>query len=77
MRGATEILPGFFVVTTRSETAGTREMNELSLAIRSPKGLAMIVGCSHPGIQNILARTSTKPAAFNWRITSAQVTSRA
>ena len=29
-------------------------MNELSLAIRSPKGLAVIVGCSHPGVENIL-----------------------
>ena len=55
LRGTTEILPGFFVLTTRSEKAGTREMNELSLAIRSPKGLAVIVGCSHPGVENILA----------------------
>jgi 7,8-dihydropterin-6-yl-methyl-4-(beta-D-ribofuranosyl)aminobenzene 5'-phosphate synthase len=54
VRGTTEILPGFFVLTTRSEKAGTREMNELSLAIRSPKGLAVIVGCSHPGVENIL-----------------------
>lgn len=55
VRGTTEILPGFFVLSTRSEKAGTREMNELSLAIRSPKGLAVIVGCSHPGVENILA----------------------
>jgi 7,8-dihydropterin-6-yl-methyl-4-(beta-D-ribofuranosyl)aminobenzene 5'-phosphate synthase len=48
------MFPGFFVLTTRSEKAGTREMNELSLAIRSPKGLAVIVGCSHPGVENIL-----------------------
>ena len=54
VRGTTEILPGFFVLTTRSEKAGTREMNELSLAIRSPQGLAVIVGCSHPGVENIL-----------------------
>lgn len=52
--GTREILPGFFVLTTRSEKAGTREMNELSLAIRSPRGLAVIVGCSHPGVENIL-----------------------
>jgi 7,8-dihydropterin-6-yl-methyl-4-(beta-D-ribofuranosyl)aminobenzene 5'-phosphate synthase len=54
VRGTTEILPGFFVLTTRSEKAGTREMNELSLAIRTPKGLAVILGCSHPGVENIL-----------------------
>ena len=54
VRATTEILPGFFVLATRSEKAGTREMNELSLAIRTPKGLAVIVGCSHPGVENIL-----------------------
>ena len=50
----TEILPGFFLLTTRSDKAGTREMNELSLAIRTPKGLAVVVGCSHPGVENVL-----------------------
>ena len=51
----TEIFPGFFVLTSRSDKPGTREMNELSLAIRTPKGLAVVVGCSHPGVENILA----------------------
>lgn len=50
----TEIFPGFFVLTTVSEKPGTRDMNELSLAIRTPEGLAVIVGCSHPGIEKIL-----------------------
>jgi 7,8-dihydropterin-6-yl-methyl-4-(beta-D-ribofuranosyl)aminobenzene 5'-phosphate synthase len=50
----TEIFPGFFVLTTRSEKPGTREMNELSLAVRTPQGLAVVVGCSHPGVENIL-----------------------
>ena len=52
--GTIEILPGFFVLTTRSAKAGTRDMNELSLAIRTPRGLAVIVGCSHPGVEEIL-----------------------
>jgi 7,8-dihydropterin-6-yl-methyl-4-(beta-D-ribofuranosyl)aminobenzene 5'-phosphate synthase len=51
----TEILPGFFVLTTTSEKQGTLEMNEVSLAIRTPKGLAVVVGCSHPGVEKILA----------------------
>lgn len=51
----TEILPGFHVLTTRSQKPGALEMNELSLAVRTPKGLAVIVGCSHPGVENILA----------------------
>ena len=50
----TEVFPGFFVLTTRSQKPGTLEMNEASLAIRTPKGLAVIVGCSHPGVENIL-----------------------
>jgi 7,8-dihydropterin-6-yl-methyl-4-(beta-D-ribofuranosyl)aminobenzene 5'-phosphate synthase len=49
-----EIFPGFFVLTTRSDKAGTRDMNELSLAIRTPEGLALVVGCSHPGVEKIL-----------------------
>ena len=49
-----EILPGFYVLTTRSEKPGTMEMNEVSLAVRTPKGLAVVVGCSHPGVEKIL-----------------------
>src|SRR5688500_146832 len=33
----TEIVPGFFVLTTRSDKPGTREMNEVSLVIRTPQ----------------------------------------
>jgi 7,8-dihydropterin-6-yl-methyl-4-(beta-D-ribofuranosyl)aminobenzene 5'-phosphate synthase len=50
----TEVFPGFYVLTTRSEKPGTMEMNELSLAVRTPKGLAVVVGCSHPGVDKIL-----------------------
>jgi 7,8-dihydropterin-6-yl-methyl-4-(beta-D-ribofuranosyl)aminobenzene 5'-phosphate synthase len=50
----TEILPGFYVLTTQSRKPGTMEMNEVSLAVRTPKGLAVVVGCSHPGVDTIL-----------------------
>ena len=49
-----EIFPGVFVITTRSQKPGTLEMNEVSLALRTPQGLAVVVGCSHPGIETIL-----------------------
>jgi 7,8-dihydropterin-6-yl-methyl-4-(beta-D-ribofuranosyl)aminobenzene 5'-phosphate synthase len=49
-----EILPGFFVITTQSRKPGTTEMNEVSLAVRTPRGLAVVVGCSHPGVEHIL-----------------------
>jgi 7,8-dihydropterin-6-yl-methyl-4-(beta-D-ribofuranosyl)aminobenzene 5'-phosphate synthase len=29
-------------------------MNEVSLAIRTPEGLAVVVGCSHPGVEKVL-----------------------
>jgi metal-dependent hydrolase (beta-lactamase superfamily II) len=51
----TEILPGFFLMTTQSQKTGTMEMNELSPAFRTPRGLAVVVGCSHPGVEKILA----------------------
>jgi len=54
IRQTTEILPGFFLLTTRSDKPGTVEMNEVSLAIRTSRGLAVVVGCSHPGVEKIL-----------------------
>jgi 7,8-dihydropterin-6-yl-methyl-4-(beta-D-ribofuranosyl)aminobenzene 5'-phosphate synthase len=54
----TEILPGFYVLTTRSGKPGTLEMNEVSLAVRTPKGLVVLVGCAHPGVENILAQAA-------------------
>lgn len=50
----TEALPGFFLFTTRSEIPGTREMNEISLVIKTPKGGVLVVGCSHPGIERLV-----------------------
>jgi len=54
IRERTEVLPGFFLLSTQSDVAGTREMNEISMAVRTPQGLILIVGCSHPGIEKIL-----------------------
>jgi 7,8-dihydropterin-6-yl-methyl-4-(beta-D-ribofuranosyl)aminobenzene 5'-phosphate synthase len=50
----TEVAPGICVISTVSETPGTLELRELSLAIKSPKGVILGVGCSHPGIEKIL-----------------------
>ncbi len=58
----TEISPGIFLVFTISKTPGTLELRELSLALRGPDGLSVIVGCSHPGIEEILqAATAIGP----------------
>jgi 7,8-dihydropterin-6-yl-methyl-4-(beta-D-ribofuranosyl)aminobenzene 5'-phosphate synthase len=53
----TEVAPGVAVVSTVSKTPGTLELRELSLMIRTPEGLVLLVGCSHPGIETILEAT--------------------
>jgi 7,8-dihydropterin-6-yl-methyl-4-(beta-D-ribofuranosyl)aminobenzene 5'-phosphate synthase len=50
----TEVAPGVAIVSTVSETPGTLELRELSLVLRTPEGLVVFVGCSHPGIETIL-----------------------
>ena len=52
--GVTEAGPGISVIATVSQTPGTLELRELSLAIETPKGLILVVGCSHPGIERIV-----------------------
>ena len=65
IRATTEVFPGFFVLTTQSDKPGSRDMNELSLAIRTPEGLAVIVGCSHPGVDKIrYAATKIDPQLY-------------
>jgi len=50
----TQIVPGVAIVSTVSQNPGTLELRELSLAIETPDGLVILVGCSHPGIETIL-----------------------
>ena len=50
----TEVAPGVAIIPTVSETPGTLELRELSLAVRTPEGLVLLVGCSHPGIEKIM-----------------------
>ena len=58
IRTPTEVAPGFWLFTVQSDTPGTREMNEVSMAIKTPQGLALMIGCSHPGIEKILDAAS-------------------
>ncbi len=55
IRELAEVLPGFFLFSTQSDVTGTKEMNEISMAIKTSKGIVVIVGCSHPGIEKLLA----------------------
>ena len=60
----TEIAPGITLMALVSETTGTRELKELSLAVNTPDGLVLVVGCSHPGIEKIVEAA----AAINSKI---------
>ena len=55
----TEILPGITLIALVSEAPGTRELKELSLAINTPDGVVLVVGCSHPGIDKIVEAAAT------------------
>ncbi len=50
----TEVAPGIFILPGVSTSPGTLELKELSLAIKSPQGVILIVGCSHPGVEHIV-----------------------
>ena len=50
----TEIVPGFFLIPVVSDVAGTKEMREMAMAVMTPKGLVLVVGCAHPGIEKML-----------------------
>src|SRR6185436_11009093 len=58
IREQTEVLPGVFLISNQSDIPGTREMNEISLVLKTPKGSVLVVGCSHPGIEKIVEATA-------------------
>ena len=49
-----EAAPGIYLIPTISQTPGTLELHEVSLAIRGPDGLIVVDGCSHAGVEKIL-----------------------
>lgn len=60
----TEIAPNIHLIALVSDKPGTLELRELSLAIDTPDGMLIVVGCAHPGIDKIAAAA----AAINPRI---------
>jgi len=60
----TEVSPGMTLLALVSDAPGTKELKELSLAINTPEGIVLIVGCSHPGIDAIV----TEAAKINTHI---------
>ena len=60
----TEIAQDIHLIALVSDKPGTLELRELSLAINTPEGMVIVVGCAHPGIDRIVAAA----AAINPRI---------
>jgi 7,8-dihydropterin-6-yl-methyl-4-(beta-D-ribofuranosyl)aminobenzene 5'-phosphate synthase len=54
----TEVVPGITLIALISDAPGTKELKELSLAINTPEGIVLIVGCAHPGIDAIVAEAA-------------------
>ncbi len=54
----TEVAPGITLIALVSDAPGTKELKELSLAIDTPNGIVLVVGCSHPGIETIVAEAA-------------------
>src|SRR3954464_49076 len=50
----TEIAPGIRLISLVSDKPGTLELREPSLALDTPEGTVIVVGCSHPGIDKIV-----------------------
>ena len=59
-----EIAADIHLISLVSDKPGTLELRELSLAINTPDGIVLVVGCSHPGIDKIVEAAS----AINPRI---------
>lgn len=55
-----EIAPGFRLLRNISHTKQFNETPELSLVIDTPEGQVVVVGCSHPGIEQILASVAAR-----------------
>jgi 7,8-dihydropterin-6-yl-methyl-4-(beta-D-ribofuranosyl)aminobenzene 5'-phosphate synthase len=54
----TQVMPGITLIALISDSPGTKELKELSLAIDTPDGIVLVVGCSHPGIEAIVAEAA-------------------
>jgi 7,8-dihydropterin-6-yl-methyl-4-(beta-D-ribofuranosyl)aminobenzene 5'-phosphate synthase len=60
-----EIAPDIHLIALVSDKPGTLELRELSLAINTPDGMVIVVGCSHPGIDKIVeSATAINPRIY-------------
>jgi len=52
-----EAAPGFHLIVLKGNWGVDLELMEVSLAIDTPEGIVLIVGCSHPTIEKVVAAT--------------------
>ncbi len=50
----TEVAPGFHLIMLKGSWGVDLDVMEISLAIDTPEGIVLIVGCSHPTIEKIV-----------------------
>jgi 7,8-dihydropterin-6-yl-methyl-4-(beta-D-ribofuranosyl)aminobenzene 5'-phosphate synthase len=63
----TEVTPGFHLILLNGTWGVDLEVREISLAIDTPDGIVLIVGCSHPTIEKIIEAAKSvinKPIHF-------------
>jgi 7,8-dihydropterin-6-yl-methyl-4-(beta-D-ribofuranosyl)aminobenzene 5'-phosphate synthase len=53
-----ELSPGLHLISLVSDKPGTLELREQSLAVTTPQGMVLVVGCSHAGIDRIVEAAS-------------------
>jgi 7,8-dihydropterin-6-yl-methyl-4-(beta-D-ribofuranosyl)aminobenzene 5'-phosphate synthase len=51
---ATEVAPGFHLILLNGIWGVDLEVKEIALAIDTPEGIVLVVGCSHPTIEKIV-----------------------
>ena len=56
-----EVAPGFYLILLKGPWGVDLDVMEISLAIDTPQGIVLIVGCSHPTIEKIVATANTDP----------------
>jgi 7,8-dihydropterin-6-yl-methyl-4-(beta-D-ribofuranosyl)aminobenzene 5'-phosphate synthase len=55
----TEVAPGFHLILLNGTWGVDLEVKEISLAIDTPDGIVLIVGCSHPTVERIVEATKS------------------
>jgi 7,8-dihydropterin-6-yl-methyl-4-(beta-D-ribofuranosyl)aminobenzene 5'-phosphate synthase len=61
------VMPGVRLVTLTSEKAAFKGLVEVSMVLDTPKGPVVVAGCSHPGIERIMAAAmsgASKPDVY-------------